>query len=61
LSTAFNLQGGGCRGVLRRPPRAVEVSKKNPNGVIICQGGRFGGWTLFLKNARPIFTYNWVG
>ena len=28
----------------------VEVPKKNANGVIICQGGRFGGWTLFLKN-----------
>ncbi len=39
----------------------VEVPKKNANGVIICQGGRFGGWTLFLKNARPTFTYNWVG
>src|SRR5271167_1254407 len=39
----------------------VEVPKKNANGVIICQGGRFGGWTLFLKHARPIFTYNWVG
>jgi arylsulfatase len=39
----------------------VEVPKRNANGVIICQGGRFGGWTLFLKNARPTFTYNWVG
>ncbi len=39
----------------------VEVPKKNANGVIICQGGRFGGWTLYLKNARPVYTYNWVG
>jgi arylsulfatase A-like enzyme len=39
----------------------VEVPKTKANGVIICQGGRFGGWTLYLKNARPIFTYNWVG
>ena len=39
----------------------VEVPKKNANGVIICQGGRFGGCTLFLNNARPTFTYNWVG
>lgn len=39
----------------------VEVPKKDANGVIICQGGRFGGWTLFLKNARPTFAYNWVG
>ena len=39
----------------------VAIPKKNANGVIICQGGRFGGWTLYLKSARPIFTYNWVG
>jgi len=39
----------------------VEVPKKNANGVVICQGGRFGGWTLYLKNARPTFTYNWIG
>ncbi|HKN01998.1 MAG TPA: arylsulfatase [Candidatus Binataceae bacterium] len=37
----------------------VEIPKKN--ALIICQGGRFGGWTLYLKNARPTFTYNWVG
>jgi arylsulfatase A-like enzyme len=39
----------------------VTVPPKNANGVIICQGGRFGGWTLYLKNGRPIYTYNWVG
>jgi arylsulfatase A-like enzyme len=39
----------------------VTVSPKNASGVIICQGGRFGGWTLYLKNGRPIYTYNWVG
>jgi arylsulfatase A-like enzyme len=39
----------------------VEVPQSNANGVIICQGGRFGGWTLYLKNGRPIYTYNWVG
>jgi arylsulfatase A-like enzyme len=39
----------------------VTGPPKNANGVIICQGGRFGGWTLYLKNGRPIYTYNWVG
>ena len=39
----------------------VQVPAKKANGVIICQGGRFGGWSLYLKDARPIFTYNWVG
>jgi arylsulfatase len=31
------------------------------NGVILCQGGRFGGWSLYAKDGRPTFTYNWVG
>jgi arylsulfatase A-like enzyme len=39
----------------------VTVPSKNANGVILCQGGRFGGWTLYLKNGRPTYTYNWVG
>jgi arylsulfatase len=33
----------------------------NGSGVILCQGGAFSGWTLYLKNGRPTFTYNWVG
>jgi hypothetical protein len=39
----------------------VTIPPKTANGVILCQGGRFGGWTLYLKNGRPIYTYNWVG
>jgi arylsulfatase A-like enzyme len=39
----------------------VTIPQNNANGVIICQGGRFGGWTLYLKDGRPAFTYNWVG
>jgi hypothetical protein len=39
----------------------VKIPRKNANGVIICRGGRFGGWTLYLKDGRPIYTYNWVG
>ena len=31
------------------------------NGVIICQGGRFGGLTFYLKDGKPIFTYNYLG
>lgn len=33
----------------------------NSNGVIICQGGRFGGWSLYMKGGKPIFHYNWLG
>jgi len=33
----------------------------NANGVILCQGGDFGGWTLYMLEGKPTYTYNWVG
>jgi arylsulfatase A-like enzyme len=33
----------------------------NGNGVIVCQGGRFGGLAFYLKNGKPAFTYNYLG
>ena len=38
----------------------VEV-KANGNGVIVCQGGRFGGLSFYMKNGRPSFSYNMLG
>ncbi len=38
----------------------VEV-KATGNGVIVCQGGRFGGFSLYLKDGKPQFTYNFLG
>ena len=26
-----------------------------------CQGGRFGGWSLYVRNGKPAYTYNYVG
>jgi arylsulfatase len=37
-----------------------EVDAKG-NGVIVCQGGRFGGFSLYLKDGKPQFTYNYLG
>jgi arylsulfatase len=31
------------------------------SGVILCQGGRFGGWSLYLQDGKPVYTYNYVG
>jgi arylsulfatase A-like enzyme len=31
------------------------------NGTIIAQGGRFGGWTLYVKDGRATFAYNLLG
>ena len=38
----------------------VEVGA-NSNGVIACQGGRFGGLSFYLQNGKPAFTYNYLG
>ncbi len=38
----------------------LEVDN-NGNGVIVCQGGRFGGLSFYLKNNKPCFTYNFLG
>ena len=31
------------------------------NGVIFSQGGRFGGWSLYVENNVPAYTYNYMG
>jgi len=33
----------------------------NASGVILCQGGDFGGWSFYMLDGKPIYTYNWVG
>lgn len=38
----------------------VEIPS-NANGVILCQGGDFGGWTFYMVKGKPTYTYNWVG
>ncbi len=38
----------------------VDVSA-NGNGVIVCQGGRFGGFSFYVKGGKPAFTYNFLG
>jgi arylsulfatase A-like enzyme len=39
----------------------VEVPKGGANGVILAQAGRFGGWSLYIKDGKPTYTYNFVG
>jgi arylsulfatase len=33
----------------------------NGNGVIVCQGGRFGGLSFYMKSGKPAFSYNLLG
>jgi arylsulfatase len=39
----------------------VEIGERDANGVVIAQGGRFGGWALYAKDGRTRFTYNVLG
>lgn len=31
------------------------------HGVVLCQGGDFGGWSLYVSDGKPAFGYNWLG
>lgn len=31
------------------------------NGAILVQGGRFGGWALYVKDGIPAYDYNFLG
>jgi arylsulfatase len=39
----------------------VELKDNNTNGVIIAQGGRFGGWSIFMKDGKPAYEHNFFG
>jgi len=39
----------------------LVVPRDGANGVIIAQGGRFGGWSLYAKAGRATFVYNVLG
>jgi arylsulfatase A-like enzyme len=39
----------------------LDVPAAGANGVVLAQGGRFGGWSLYVKDGKPAFTYNFVG
>jgi arylsulfatase len=33
----------------------------NDRGIILTQGGKFGGWALYMDGGKPAYTYNWFG
>jgi arylsulfatase len=39
----------------------IEVPADGGNGTIIAQGGRFGGWSLYVKDGVPAYDYNFLG
>ena len=44
----------------RRLPLMSTVPAK-ASGVMLVQGGDFGGWTFYMKDGTPAYTYNWLG
>ncbi len=47
--------------VVHRDGRVRGASRGEVNGVVIAQGGRFGGWALYFKEGRAKFVYNLLG
>lgn len=40
----------------------IEVPEGRPaNGALLAQGGRFGGWSLYVRNGIPAYSYNFLG
>ena len=39
----------------------VTIPEGGAKGVILAQAGRFGGWSLYLKDGKPTYTYNFLG
>jgi len=39
----------------------VESNGEMTNGVIVSQAGRFGGWSFYVKDGKPVYVYNFLG
>jgi arylsulfatase len=40
---------------------ATLETKGEDRGIILSQGGKFGGWALYMDEGKPAYTYNWFG
>ncbi len=38
----------------------VTIGDEPANGAIVAQGGRFGGWSLYVRDGVPAYCHNWV-
>jgi arylsulfatase len=39
----------------------LDIPEGGANGVVLAQGGRFGGWALYVQDGKPAYTYNFLG
>jgi arylsulfatase len=49
------------KGVSHTITADVDITKTNTNGVILAQAGKFGGWTLYMKDGKLHHEYNFFG
>ncbi len=67
--TAVRGHGAACRRTAWSTSRTSPSPSRpkwrcpptEPSGVIIAQGGRFGGWSLYAKDGKAKFHYNVLG
>ena len=38
----------------------LDIPEGGANGVILCQAGQYGGWSLYVKDGKPKYVYNWL-
>ncbi len=38
-----------------------DVPEGGADGVLVAQGGRFGGWSVYVHEGRPCYAYNYFG
>ncbi len=39
----------------------TQIPNGGADGALIAQAGQFGGWSFYLKDGKPSYTYNWLG
>ena len=39
----------------------LELPEEGASGALLVQGGRFGGWAFYMKDGKPVYTYNYLG
>ncbi len=58
-----NTPKGGAPNVLDRSytiTAEIEIPEGGADGVLVTDGGRFGGFGLYILNRKPVFVYNFV-
>jgi hypothetical protein len=38
----------------------LDIPKGGAKGVVMAQAGQFGGWSLYVKDGKPKYVYNWL-